>query len=163
MYDHLGVGGTTSEDDCIFSKDIDKRLGLGKYKDNNESGIDSEGESLNTWQQAQSSSGRTGTSTLYNPASPKSSTSDRGSSIQTSASDGQMIADALASIRDKVRIEKARPGSNQRYLDVSDEELKKFDLAGMKIVQFKKHQYEVSSYVRPIKYTFETNVTYQKK
>ena len=110
IYDYLGVGGTTSEDDYIFSKDIDKRFGLGKYKDNNESGIDSEGESLNTRPQAQSSSGVTGTSTLYNPGSPKSSTSDRGSSIQTSSSDGQMIADALASIRDKVRIEQARPG-----------------------------------------------------
>ena len=110
IYDHLGVGGTTSEDDYIFSKDIDKKFGLGKYKDNNESGIDSEGESLNTRPQAQSSSGVTGTSTLYNPGSPKSSTSDRGSSIQTSSSDGQMIADALASIRDKVRIEQARPG-----------------------------------------------------
>ena len=110
IYDRLGVGGTTSEDDYIFSKDIDKRFGLGKYKDNNESGIDSEGESLNTRPLAQSTSGVTGTSTLYNPGSPKSTTSDRGSSIQTSSSDGQMIADALASIRDKVRIEQARPG-----------------------------------------------------
>lgn len=65
---------------------------------------------MNTRPQTQSSSGVTGTSTLYNPGSPRSSTSDRASSIQTSSSDGQMIADALASIRDKVRIEQARPG-----------------------------------------------------
>merc|ERR1711953_373339 len=122
-----GLGGTTSEDDCIFNK----HLSFGNKTEKNESGIDSD--------------------------EAENSISERNK--ETKQQESQETKNEASNIG-KIRYVKAEPG-RLKYSDVSEEELATYDMAGKKIVQFKKSQYELSAYVKAVNHKFETSkITY---